>query len=40
MTRQEAKEAGLTAADLRWDQEHGYIKLITPTDFKTKKAPA
>ena len=39
MTRQEAKAAGLRTEDFRWDQDHGYIKFITPADFQTKKDP-
>ena len=36
MTCQEAKEAGVTARDLRHDQKRGFIKFITPADFQTK----
>ena len=40
MTRQEAKAAGLRTEDFRWDEKRGFIKFITPADFKTKEAPA
>ena len=36
MTRQEAKDAGVTARDLRHDLKKGFIKFITPADFQTK----
>lgn len=34
MTRQQALDAGVTGGDLRWDVGHGFIKLVSPKQWK------
>lgn len=38
MTRDQALKAGLTGGDIRWDTKHGFIKLLSPAQYKAYKA--
>ena len=39
LVEENPKKAGVAARDLRHDQQHDFIKFVTPADFKTKKDP-
>ena len=37
-TRDQALKAGLTGGDIRWDTKHGFIKLLSPAEYKKYEA--